>query len=152
GVPGTPASLTLALQKYGSGRFSLAELLQPAIDLAHSGVRVTDDSADTLPDWHRRSARWPSSARIFSRADGSPLREGDILVQTDLAETLSAIAARGARGFYEGAVAEMLVKAISKAGGIITLDDLKSYQPVIRTPVRGSYRGYDIVSMPQPSS
>jgi gamma-glutamyltranspeptidase / glutathione hydrolase len=152
GVPGTPAGLTLALQKYGSGKFSLALLLQPAIDLARNGVRVTDDSADTLPDWHRRLERWPSAAKIFSRADGSSLREGDTLVQSDLAQTLSAIAAQGARGFYEGPVAEMLVKAISKAGGIMTLDDLKSYQPVIRTPVRGSYRGYDIVSMPQPSS
>jgi gamma-glutamyltranspeptidase/glutathione hydrolase len=152
GIPGTPAGLALALQKYGSGKFSLAELLQPAIELARNGLLVTDDSADTLPDWHRRLARWPSAAKIFSRADGSSLREGDILIQTDLAATLSAIAAEGPRGFYEGAVAEKLVKAIGEAGGIITLDDLKSYQPVIRTPVRGSYRGYDIVSMPQPSS
>jgi gamma-glutamyltranspeptidase / glutathione hydrolase len=152
GIPGTPAGLALALQKYGSGKFSLAELLHPAIELARNGLLVTDDSADTLPDWHRRLARWPSAAKIFSRADGSSLREGDILIQTDLAATLSAIAAEGPRGFYEGAVAEKLVKAIGEAGGIITLDDLKSYQPVIRTPVRGSYRGYDIVSMPQPSS
>ncbi|HWZ07569.1 MAG TPA: gamma-glutamyltransferase, partial [Bradyrhizobium sp.] len=152
GVPGTPAGLALALQKYGSGKFSLAELLQPAIDLARNGVLVADDSADSLPDWRRRLERWPSTAKIFARPDGSSLREGDTLVQTDLAESLSAIAAQGPRGFYEGAVAEKLVKAIREAGGIITLDDLKSYQPVIRTPVHGSYRGYDIVSMPQPSS
>jgi gamma-glutamyltranspeptidase/glutathione hydrolase len=152
GVPGTPAGLALALQKYGSGKFSLAELLQPAIDLARNGVLVADDSADSLPDWRRRLERWPSTAKIFARPDGSSLREGDTLVQTDLAESLSAIADQGPRGFYEGAVAEKLVKAIREAGGIITLDDLKSYQPVIRTPVHGSYRGYDIVSMPQPSS
>jgi gamma-glutamyltranspeptidase / glutathione hydrolase len=152
GVPGTPAGLALALQKYGSGKFSLAQLLQPAIDLARNGVVVTDDSADTLPDWHRRLARWPTSATIFSRADGSALHEGDTLVQTDLAATLSAIAAEGPRGFYEGAVAEKLAKAIGDAGGIITADDLKAYRPIVRTPVRGTYRGYDIVSMPQPSS
>jgi gamma-glutamyltranspeptidase / glutathione hydrolase len=152
GVPGTPAGLALALQKYGSGKFSLAELLQPAIDLARNGVLITDDSADTLPDWRRRLERWPSTTKIFLRPDGSWLREGDTLVQTDLAESLSAVAAQGPRGFYEGTVAEKLVKAIREAGGIITLDDLKSYQPVIRTPVHGSYRGYDIVSMPQPSS
>ena len=151
GVPGTVAGLTLALEKYGSGKFTLADLLRPAIDLARDGLVITDDSADTLPDWHRRLARWPSS-RMFSRADGTSLREGDMLIQTDLAATLSAIAAQGPRGFYEGPVAEKLVKAIGDAGGIITLDDLKSYQPVIRAPVRGSYRGYDIVSMPQPSS
>jgi gamma-glutamyltranspeptidase / glutathione hydrolase len=152
GVPGTVAGLTLALQKYGSGKFTLADLLKPAIDIARDGIVVTDDSADTLPDWHRRLVRWPSSARIFSRADGSSLREGDRLVQSDLAATLSAIAEQGPRGFYEGPVAEKLVKAIGNAGGIMTSDDLKSYQPVIRTPIRGSYRGYDIVSMPQPSS
>ncbi len=152
GVPGTVAGLTLALEKYGSGKFTLAELLQPAIDLARDGFVLTDDSADTLPDGHRRLARWPASAKIFSRPDGTSLREGDTLVQTDLAATLSAIAEQGPRGFYQGPVAEELVKAIGDAGGIMTYDDLKSYQAVIRAPVRGSYRGYDIVSMPQPSS
>jgi gamma-glutamyltranspeptidase/glutathione hydrolase len=152
GVPGTTAGLALALEKYGSGKFTLADLLQPAIDLARDGILIADDNADTLPDWHRRLARWPSAAKIFSRTDGTSLREGDSLVQGDLAATLSAIATQGPRGFYEGPVAEKLVKAIGGAGGIMTLDDLKSYQPIIRAPVRGSYRGYDIVSMPQPSS
>jgi gamma-glutamyltranspeptidase / glutathione hydrolase len=152
GVPGTAAGLALALEKYGSGKFTLADLLQPAIDLARDGILIADDNADTLPDWHRRLARWPSAAKIFSRTDGTSLREGDSLVQSDLAATLSAIATLGPRGFYEGPVAEKLVKAIGGAGGIMTLDDLKSYQPIIRAPVRGSYRGYDIVSMPQPSS
>ena len=152
GVPGTVAGLSVALDKYGSGKFSLADLVTPGIAIAANGAVITDDSADTLPDWHKRLAKWPSSAKIFSRADGTSLREGDTLVQTDLAATLSAIAEQGPRGFYEGPVAEKLVKAVRDAGGIMTLDDLKSYQPVIRTPVRGSYRGYDIVSMPQPSS
>ncbi|WP_063685268.1 gamma-glutamyltransferase [Bradyrhizobium stylosanthis] len=152
GVPGTVAGLALALEKYGSGRFTLAQLLEPAIALARDGFVVSDDIADSLPGWHRRLARWPSSARIFSRPDGSSLGEGDRLVQSDLAETLSAVAAQGARGFYEGPVADKLAKALSDAGGIMTTDDLKTYQPVIRTPVRGTYRGYDIVSMPLPSS
>ena len=152
GVPGTPAGLALALEKYGSGKFTLAELVQPSIDLARNGVVLTDDSADTLPAWHPRLVRWPSSAKIFSRPDGTSLREGDTLVQSDLADTLSAIAKLGPRGFYEGAVAEKLAKAVQDAGGIMTSDDLKSYQPAIRVPVRGSYRGYDIVSMPPPSS
>jgi gamma-glutamyltranspeptidase / glutathione hydrolase len=152
GIPGTPSGLALALKKYGSGKFTLADLIQPAIDLARHGVVIADDSADTLPDWHRRLARWPSSAKIFSRPDGTPLREGDTLVQADLADTLEAIAAQGPRGFYEGPVAEKLARAIRDAGGIMTTDDLKAYQPVIRAPVRGTYRGYDIVSMPLPSS
>jgi gamma-glutamyltranspeptidase/glutathione hydrolase len=152
GVPGTVAGLAVALDKYGSGNFSLAELIKPGLALAADGTEITDDSADTLPDWHRRLARWPSSAKIFSRADGTSLREGDRLVQSDLAATLAAIAEQGPRGFYEGPVAEKLVKAVRDAGGIMSLEDLKSYAPVIRAPVRGSYRGYDIVSMPQPSS
>jgi gamma-glutamyltranspeptidase / glutathione hydrolase len=152
GVPGTVAGLTLALERYGSGKFTLADLLKPAIDLARDGFVVTDDSADTLPDWHRRLARWPASAKIFSRADGTSLREGDTLVQADLATTLSAIAAQGARGFYQGPVAEKLAAGIRDAGGIMTTEDLKSYQAIVRAPVRGSYRGHDIVSMPQPSS
>ena len=153
GVPGTVAGLALALEKYGSGKFTLAQLLQPAIDLARDGLIVADDSADTLPDWfQRRMARFPASAKIFSRPDGTSLREGDKLIQTDLAATLTAIAAQGPRGFYEGPVAEKLVQAIKDAGGIFTLEDLKSYQAMIRSPIRGNYRGYDIISMPQPSS
>lgn len=152
GVPGTVAGLALALDKYGSGQFTLAQLLAPAIALARDGFIVSDDTADTLPSWHRRLARWPSSAKIFSRPDGTPVGEGDRLMQADLAETLAAVAAQGPRGFYEGPVAEKLAKAVTDAGGIMTPADLKAYQPVVRTPVRGSYRGYDIVSMPLPSS
>ena len=152
GVPGTVAGLALALEKYGSGRFTLAELLRPTIELATEGIPIADDIADTLAEGRARLSRWPSSAKFLSGADGTPLREGDLLIQQDLARTLSAIAEQGPRGFYQGPVAEKLVKGIRDAGGIMTLDDLKSYQPTIRVPVHGSYRGYDIVSMPLPSS
>jgi gamma-glutamyltranspeptidase / glutathione hydrolase len=152
GVPGTVAGLALALEKYGSGQFTLAQIVKPALELARDGFVVTDDMADTLSDMYRRMGRWPNSAKIFARDDGIPLGEGDRLVQADLAATLSAIAEQGPRGFYEGPVAERIAKGISAAGGIMTADDLKSYQAMIRNPVRGSYRGYDIVSMPLPSS
>jgi gamma-glutamyltranspeptidase/glutathione hydrolase len=152
GVPGTVAGLTLALQRYGSGRFTLAELLAPAIVLARDGLTLTDDIADTLPRWHRRLARWPASAQIFSRPDGTSLREGDRLVQSDLATTLQAIAAQGPRGFYEGPVADKLVAGIRANGGIITPEDLAGYRPVQRQPLRGRYRGYAVVAMPPPSS
>jgi len=152
GVPGTVAGLALALEKYGSGKFTLAQLLKPSIELARDGFVITDDTADTLPQWFRRLAKWPASVKVFARPDGTSLREGDKFVQTDLAATLSAIAEQGPRGFYDGPVAEKLAKAIRDAGGIMTADDLKAYQPIIRTPVHGTYRGYDIVSMPLPSS
>ena len=130
GVPGTVAGLALALEKYGSGKFTLAELLQ-AGDRSRARRRssIADDIADTLPDWHASGWRaGPPRSKIFSRADGTPLREGDRLIQNDLAATLAAIAEQGPRGFYQGPVAEKLVKAISDAGGIMTPDDLKSYQ------------------------
>ena len=152
GVPGTVSGLAVALEKYGSGRFTLAQILKPAIELARDGFVITDDMADTLSDMYRRMSRWPNSTKAFSRVDGTPLQEGDRLVQADLAETLSAIAEQGPRGFYEGPVADRVAAAVVKAGGIMTADDLKLYQAVIRNPVRGSYRGYDIVSMPLPSS
>lgn len=152
GVPGTVAGLTAALERYGSGKFTLRELLAPAIKLARDGFIITDDIADTLPDARKRFAPWPSSKKLLSRADGTPLREGDRLLQPDLANTLQAIADHGADGFYDGAVAEKLAKSIQVAGGIITREDLKSYRPLWREPVRGTYRGYDIVSMPLPSS
>jgi gamma-glutamyltranspeptidase/glutathione hydrolase len=152
GVPGTVAGLALALEKYGSGNFTLAQIIQPSIALARDGFIVADDMADTLSDMYRRMGRWPNSAKSFSRADGAQLRDGDRLIQPDLAATLTAIAEQGPRGFYEGPVAEKLAKAVSDAGGIMTPDDLKSYQALLRAPVRGNYRGYDIVSMPLPSS
>ena len=127
-MPGTVAGLALALEKYGSGNFTLAQIIKPAIELARNGFVVTDDMADTLPDMYSRMARWPNSAKTFSRADGTPLHDGDRLIQADLAATLTVIAEQGPRGFYEGPVAERLAKAVSDAGGIMTTDDLKSYR------------------------
>jgi gamma-glutamyltranspeptidase/glutathione hydrolase len=101
---------------------------------------------------YRRMSRWPNSVKAFSKTDGRPLGEGDTFVQSDLASVLTTIAEQGPRGFYEGPVAEKLVKTIRDSGGIMTVDDLKSYQAILRAPMRGTYRGYDIVSMPLPSS
>lgn len=152
GVPGTVAGLALALAQYGSGKFSLADLIAPAIQLARDGLPVEDDTADTLGEATKQFAAWPASAKIFLHEDGSALREGDVLLQRDLAATLQAIAERGPRGFYDGDVAQKLVLAIRAAGGIMSLDDLKSYHSVLRSAVHGTYRGYDIVSVPLPSS
>ncbi len=152
GVPGTVAGLALAHRRYGSGRFTLADLIAPAIALAREGFAIEDDVADSLPRVHARLARWPASARIFLKPDGSALAPGEILRQSDLAATLEAIAQRGPRAFYEGAIAGKLVAAVQAAGGIMTREDLKNYSPIVRRPVRGRYRGYDIVSMPPSSS
>jgi gamma-glutamyltranspeptidase/glutathione hydrolase len=152
GVPGTVAGLALAHEKYGSGKFTLAQLIAPAIRLAREGIAVDDDIAASLPTIGSRLARWPASAKIFLKNDGAALGAGDMLFQIDLAASLQAIAEGGPQAFYDGPVAEKLVAAIRAQGGIMTLDDLKNYRAVLRAAVRGTYRGYEIVSMPPPSS
>jgi len=152
GVPGTVAGLALAEEKYGSGHFKLADLIAPAIAMARDGIPVTDDTADSLPADNPRLARWPSSAKIFFKPDGGALSSGDRLVQSDLANTLEAIAHDGPHAFYEGLIAQKLAAAVQAAGGVMTVDDLGDYRAIERAPVRGSYRGYDVVSMPPPSS
>ncbi len=152
GVPGTVAGLSLALRNYGSGTFSIAELVAPAVALARSGVDVEDDLAGSLTYVQPRLKRWPASARIFLRADGRPLGRGDRLVQSDLASVIEAIGRDGERAFYDGPVAAKIVAGVRAAGGRMTQDDLKSYRAVERAPLRGSYRGHEIVAMPPPSS
>lgn len=151
GVPGTVAGLALAQQKYGSGRLSLADLIAPAFDLAQKGFPVEDDIADSLPDARARLARWPATTSIFFNGD-EPLREGERLYQFDLADTLRAIAEKGPQGFYEGRTARQIADAVRAAGGIMSAEDLKNYRAIERPVVRGSYRGFGIVSVPPPSS
>ena len=151
GVPGTVAGLALAHAKYGSGKFTLAELIAPAIDLAEKGFQVEDDLADSLPQARERLKRWPATTAIFFNGD-QPLREGERLIQLDLADTLRAIAKDGPDAFYRGRTAAQIAGAVVKAGGIMSKDDLANYHPIERAVVRGSYRGYDIISAPPPSS
>ena len=144
GVPGTVAGLALAHTKYGSGRFTLADLIAPAIRLAREGIPIEDDTADSLPRARARLERWPASAKIFLG--------GATLMQDDLGETLAGIARHGAVAFYEGTTASKIAAAVQAAGGVMTRQDLRDYRPVERTPMRGSYRGHAIVSMPPSSS
>ena len=152
GVPGTVAGLALALDRFGSGKFTLAELIAPALALARDGVPVEDELLDSLLLAQPRLARFPTSARIFLKPDGAPLGAGDRLVQQNLAATLEAIARDGARAFYHGPIADEIVAAVRDAGGRMTRGDLESYEPIMREPVRGTYRDFEIVSMPPPSS
>ncbi len=151
GVPGTVAGLALAEAKYGSGKFSLADLVAPAIDLAQDGFPVEDDIADSLPGARARLGRWPSTVSVFFEG-GDVLHEGARLIQPDLADTLRAIAKDGPPAFYTGRIAGKIASAVRANGGIMTTDDLVQYKALERPVVRGKYRGYDIVSMPPPSS
>ncbi len=150
GVPGTVAGLVLALDRFGS--MSLERVITPAIRLAEEGVEVSPDLAQSLEARKERLSANAAAARIFFRPDGTPYREGDRLVQSDLAWSLKQIAAAGAPAFYRGVIAERIVDDMQKNGGPITAADLAAYRPVMRAPVEGSYRGYEIRSMPPPSS
>ncbi|MDH0449086.1 gamma-glutamyltransferase [Shewanella sp. GD04112] len=150
GVPGTVMGMSLALEKYGT--MTMAQVTAPAIKMAQEGISVTPDLAVSLAGLKRRMSQWPSTAAIFYKADGSDYQVDDILKQPELAHSLQLIAEKGTKGFYEGETAEKLVKAVQDAGGIMTLADLQHYKAVEREPVRGQYRGYEVVSMPPPSS
>jgi len=152
GVPGTVAGMELAWRQYGSGKFAFAELVAPAARLAHDGLTVDDDVADSLPAAAPTLAKHPSSARIYLKPDLTAPAAGERIRLDDLAATLDAIAAQGGAGFYQGPVAQKLVAAVQGAGGRMTLADLANYRAVEREPVRGTYRGHEIVSMPPPSS
>ena len=125
GVPGTVAGFALAHRKYGSGKFTLAELVAPSIPLARDGIDVDEDLADSLPFIARRLARYASSRAIFLKGGDRPLVHGDRLVQTDLARTLERIAANGERGFYEGETAQKIIAAVRAHGGRMTLEDMR---------------------------
>ena len=150
GVPGTVAGMALALERYGT--ITLAEALAPAIELAEQGIPVSPDLSDSLEALTERLLKWPSTAAIFFKSDGTPYAPGETLVQEDLARSLRLIAEQGPEAFYEGPIAERIVAAVAEAGGHLTLEDLRAYEPKLRTPVRGTYRGFEIVSMPPPSS
>ena len=151
GVPGTVRGLAEAHRRYGSGKLTLADLIAPAEKLAREGIPVESGLADSLPRASGLLGAWPSSKKIFFEGD-HVLPRGATLRQTDLADTLKAIAERGPDAFYEGPIAQKIADAVQGAGGLMTVADLAAYRPEIRKPVRGSYRGYEIVSMPPPSS
>ena len=147
GVPGSVAGLVYAEKKYG--KLSLEKVIAPAIKLARDGFPLAyEDTQDLKED--KYLAQFPESKRIFLR-DGNYYQPGDILKQPELAHTLERIA-KNPDEFYHGAMARELAAAIHKGGGLITTADLAAYEVKEREPIRGSYRGYDIISAPPPSS
>jgi len=150
GVPGTVAGLAMALEQYGT--MSLAEALAPAIDLAENGFPLPQRFVDGIRDSRMNFEPWEASRAKFFKEDGSSYQVGDIFRQPDLAATLKRIADQGAREFYEGETAQLIVAEMQAHDGLITMEDLAAYQPIIREPSHGTYRGYDIYAMSPPSS
>jgi gamma-glutamyltranspeptidase/glutathione hydrolase len=149
GVPGTVAGLHLAWKEHG--KLPWKRLVEPAIALARDGFTVSDQLSRSLKNVLPEMKPYPASVAQFSR-DGVPYEMGDTLKQPDLARTLQRIADRGPAGFYEGETAELVEKEMTANGGLITRADLKAYEAKKRVPLRGTYRGYDVLTMPPISS
>ena len=151
GVPGSPAGLLLAHERYGS--MPLREVMAPAIRLASEGYRLSLADARSFNRNYSSFARFPGTAKYFTK--GSPelqYEEGELFVQKDLADVLRRIRDRGRDGFYRGKTAELIVAEMERGGGLITLEDLAAYEAVEREPVESTYRGHRIISMAPPSS
>jgi gamma-glutamyltranspeptidase/glutathione hydrolase len=151
GVPGTVAGMAFALKKYGSGKLTWSELIKPARRLAVNGFVVTHRTEKRLEDNEAILSPFADSRRVFLR-EGKLYREGEILRQPELAATLGRLQKKGPREFYEGETARLIAQDMQHNGGLITRQDLRDYTPKERVPLRGTYRGYGIISMPPPSS
>lgn len=147
GVPGTVAGL-FASMKYA--RLPFKKLIQPAIDLAEKGFAITKSQADDFNEYAGDFNKYNTSPVAFVKF--VPWKEGDVLVQLNLAATLKRIRDKGAKGFYEGETAKLIVEEMQRSKGIISYEDLKNYKAKERVPVRFMYKGYEIISMPLPSS
>lgn len=150
GIPGALRAYELALKKHG--KLKLADLLLPAAEIAEKGFPIDEVYERKLAATADKLRKFPASAAIFFKADGSPLKKGDILVQKDLAKTYRAVAEHGTAWFYEGEYAQKVEAWMKENGGIMTAADIAGYKAVEREPVKARYRGHDIVAMPPPSS
>ena len=151
GVPGTVAGFSLASQKYGT--LPLSTLIQPALTLARKGIVVNEALADDLNVYGKEVLlAHPNSKAIFFKADGTPYRKGEKLVQRNLARSLELIAQQGPDAFYKGKIADEIAGEMQQHGGLIGKADLANYQAIERKPISGTYRGYQVFSMPPPSS
>ncbi len=147
-VPGAPAGLLLASEKYG--RLSREKLLAPAIELAQDGFVVSENLQNVFHRNLPRLAPFPTTTRKWFR-DGRPVRMGDVVVQKDLANTFRRIAAQGHGGFYGGPVAKRIVEALAGGGGLMELSDLAEFTAEETTPAHVNYKGYDVYGVPPQS-
>ena len=151
GTPGTVAGFSLAAQKYGT--LPLSKLLAPAIKLARDGIVVNDALADDLATYGKETLiNHDNSRAIFYKADCKPYQKGERLVQKNLARSLQLIAQQGPDAFYKGKIADEIAGEMAQHGGLIGKPDLAAYRAIERKPVSGTYRGYEVFSMPPPSS
>ena len=152
GVPGTVAGMEYALSNYGSGKLTRQQVMQPAIDMAIEGYKAGGTLVGAMNDYYDYMVTDYKVLGNYYLKDGMPYEIGDVVTNEDLAATLQLIAEGGKDAFYTGAVAQAMIDQITAQGGVMTMEDLANYEPVIREPVKGTYRGYQIVSCPPASS
>ena len=151
GVPGTVRGMELALKKYGSHRLTWSQLIEPARTLAANGFKVTYTLGRGLRGNKDYLSKYPETKRIYLNS-GKFYDEGDVFRQPDLAATFARLQQRGANEFYEGQTARLIVDDMKRHNGLITMEDMHGYVAKEREPLRGNYRGHEIISMPPPSS
>ena len=149
-VPGEVAGLLYALEKYGT--MSREQVIRPAVNLAKNGYYVTPTLSNDMKSEFDKLEKYPESAKVYLNKEGLPYEVGDKFTNKDLAKTLEIIIKKGKDGFYKGEVAQAIVKTLNKYDGLYTMEDLANYKPLVRKPVTGTYRGYEIISSPSPSS
>ena len=150
GVPGTVAGLYHALQKYGT--LSWDKVLEPAINLAENGFVVSQDLASVLSNYKNRLTSNAATANAYYKKNQTPYKAGEVIKLPDLAWSLKELKRQGPEAFYQGQIAVKIVSEMEKNGGLITLEDLANYKVMERVPLKGTYKGFDIVSMPPSSS
>ena len=150
GVPGTVAGLWRAHRDYG--KLPWKRVVEPAIRLARDGFEVTYDLAGLLASRKERLCRFEAACRYFYKPGGEPYQPGERFLQPDLADTLQVIADEGPDAFYRGPIADKIVAEMERGGGFIDAESLAAYEPAVREPARGNYRGYEVLTMPPPSS
>ncbi|MCU0425139.1 MAG: gamma-glutamyltransferase [Candidatus Kapabacteria bacterium] len=150
GIPGTVDGMVQVHKKYG--KLPWKAVVQPAIDIARAGVFLTTREAEGLNEVRESVIEYNKGKHYFLKPDSTLWRAGDNLVQEDLAQALERIRDKGRDGFYKGKTAELLIAEMKRGGGVITQQDLDAYSAKWRTPLRGKYRGYDVITMPPPSA
>ena len=151
GVPGTVRGMELALKKYGSGKLTWSQLVEPARRLAANGFTVTHTLARWLGNSKDYLSTYAETKRIYLKG-GALYKEGELFRQPELAATFARLQRFGPNEFYEGETARLIVADMKRNNGLMTLEDLRGYIAKERTPVRGNYRGHEIISAPPPSS
>ena len=153
GVPGAVAGMEYALEHYGSGKLTRQQIMQPAIDMATEGYKAGATLVGAINDYYDYMVTdYKALGEYYLNEDDMPYAIGDVITNPDLAKTLQLIAEGGKDAFYTGEVAQAIIDTVASYGGVMTLEDLASFEPAIREPVKGTYRGYQIVSCPPASS